>query len=1558
MYKLLWSMLALLLGASSASAGSAWPANYDGVMLQGFYWDSYKETSWASLEAQSDELSKYFQLIWIPNSARAASNPGMGYDPVYWFSNYNSSFGTEAELRSMIKAFKAKGTGMIADVVINHRSGATNWCDFPSETWNGVTYHIGLDGICRTDEASRNGYNVTGNADEGEDFDGSRDLDHTNANVQANCKAYTKFLLEELGYTGFRYDMVKGYAGYYTGQYNAASGTQFSVGEYWDGNYDAVAKWIDQTSEKGGGKSAAFDFPCKYAINEAFASNDMTKLVWKANGTTDQPAGMIHFGYPQYAVTFVDNHDTYRDGSKFTGNVMAANAFILCSPGTPCVFWPHYTANKTAMQALINARRNAGITNTSAVKVLKSTSNCYMAEITGTKGKLAVKIGSAMESPSGYTNSQIVASGTDYCVWSTSTGGYTPDPVIPDDPVVGGDTPAALYLVGNIEDHSWEPTAAGTIAMTKDGDKFTAKGVSLKYGTSADAYFSFITALGSATATDPWAAVNASVRYGATSKDAALSGSATIETFVAGTGDAYSWKVPVGVYDITADFSTMKVTVTKTGEVVIDPDPVDPTPSGDAITIYYDDTTSGFGNVNIHYWSKPNTSWPGVAMTKVSGNIWKYTFPADATISGFLFCNSTGSAQTGDYQKAPVNGHLYKGASNKGAVTDQGEYSGGNNPDPVDPTPTPSGDVPEALYLLGNFGGDFSPYMGDNVSMTKSGSKFTATGVELKIGTSTDAYFGFATSLAPATATVIADAWDKYVNATDRYGAATADAAINGSAPMVKYAAGTDASSAASWKVPVGIYTIEADFATMTVKATKTGDVVIETPDPIDPDPVDPTPTTGRIMHFKGTSEWTKAPNAYVYNEKVSPKVEPFGAWSGKTMTAEGDGWYKIELPATVTADYQVIFNTAGGSPRYPADMDPGIFISFTGSEGWYLLSDKKWYDKKPDGGDNPDPVVGGDAPEALYLLGNFGGNFSPYEGDNVTMTKSGSKFTATGVELKIGTSTDAYFGFATSVAPKSVTVIADAWDLYVNATDRYGAATADAAIDGSAPMVKYAAGTDASSAASWKVPVGIYTIEADFATMTVKATKTGDVVITPDPIDPDPIDPDPVVDMPEALYLLGNFGGDFSPYEGDNVTMTKSGSKFTATGVELKIGTSTDAYFGFATSVAPKSVTVIADAWDLYVNATDRYGAATADAAIDGSAPMVKYAAGTDASSAASWKVPVGIYTIEADFATMTVKATKTGEVVIETPDPIDPDPIDPDPVVETITVHFHSSWAGQHYAYVYTPAGKVASNLRAAAGEQRHSAAWPGDEMTAEGNGWHSYVLPATADKSALIVFNNGEDQHPGMDEDGLGLTFNGNEGWYRHADQMWYDTKPEDVTTVPDALYLIGNTGGDFSPYLSGMIEMTKNGDIFTAKDVYLYIGTSKDAYFAFATASAPEEATVADAWDEYVNASVRYGAASKDETLVNNMATMVAYAPGAEAANAFSWKVPTGIYDIEADFGTMTVTATLTSAAINGINAEADAAGVRYFNLQGVEVANPTSGVYIVVSGGKATKQLIK
>ena len=68
---MMWLILLILMVVPARQAGAqsdwqgGWPANYGGVMLQGFYWDSYQETNWEQLTAQADELSKYFSLIWI-----------------------------------------------------------------------------------------------------------------------------------------------------------------------------------------------------------------------------------------------------------------------------------------------------------------------------------------------------------------------------------------------------------------------------------------------------------------------------------------------------------------------------------------------------------------------------------------------------------------------------------------------------------------------------------------------------------------------------------------------------------------------------------------------------------------------------------------------------------------------------------------------------------------------------------------------------------------------------------------------------------------------------------------------------------------------------------------------------------------------------------------------------------------------------------------------------------------------------------------------------------------------------------------------------------------------------------------------------------------------------------------------------------------------------------------------------------------------------------------------------------------------------------------------------
>ena len=111
--KKLFSLIVCTLATLSLHA-QGWPAQYDGVMLQGFYWDSFSQSQWVKLEKQADELSQYFSLVWLPQSGDCGGN-SMGYDDLYWFpGHYNSSFGSEAELRSLINTFKQKGIGTIA----------------------------------------------------------------------------------------------------------------------------------------------------------------------------------------------------------------------------------------------------------------------------------------------------------------------------------------------------------------------------------------------------------------------------------------------------------------------------------------------------------------------------------------------------------------------------------------------------------------------------------------------------------------------------------------------------------------------------------------------------------------------------------------------------------------------------------------------------------------------------------------------------------------------------------------------------------------------------------------------------------------------------------------------------------------------------------------------------------------------------------------------------------------------------------------------------------------------------------------------------------------------------------------------------------------------------------------------------------------------------------------------------------------------------------------------------------------------------------------------------
>ncbi len=422
MKRLFTSLLITLTSLCMMAQG--WPEKYEGVMLQGFYWDGYDDAKWTNLESQADELSQYFKLIWVPNSGKTSdyyhtSRKTMGYDPCFWL-DHSSAFGTEVELRSMIATFNSKQVGIIEDVVINHKNGLNTWVDFPDETKG--TYSITWDntdfsGICKDDECNDaeniskwatgkySGKKATGANDTGDPFNGFRDLDHTSPTVQQNVKTYLDFLLKDLGYAGFRYDMVKGFDPSYIGIYNKSAVPTYSVGEYWDGDINKVKEWIDGTEKT----SAAFDFPLKYKINAAFGGGKWDKLkeAFLANNTS----------YSRYAVTFVDNHDTYRESTCLNYNICAANAYILTMPGTPCLFLPHWKAYKGTLKKLIETRKAAGINNQSTIQSVETSEKGLVLKVKGDKGTLMLTTDEATINEAGY---QLAVEGVCFKLYASS----------------------------------------------------------------------------------------------------------------------------------------------------------------------------------------------------------------------------------------------------------------------------------------------------------------------------------------------------------------------------------------------------------------------------------------------------------------------------------------------------------------------------------------------------------------------------------------------------------------------------------------------------------------------------------------------------------------------------------------------------------------------------------------------------------------------------------------------------------------------------------------------------------------------------------------------------------------------------------------------------------------------------------------------------------------------------------------------------------------------------------------------------------------------------------
>ncbi|MCC7117760.1 MAG: hypothetical protein IT310_04475 [Anaerolineales bacterium] len=338
-----------------------------GVMMQAFHWDcprvDQKEFQWWNfVNTKLPELAKAgFTALWLPPIHKAANltGPSMGYDPYDYYDlgefdqkgTLPTWFGTRTELAALIANAHQNQMNVIADIVINHCSGAdaqetnpisgqTRWTKFTPKSGrfprNWECFHPNL--YESWDEMT---------------FGDMPDLSHRSPYVYAEILKFTRWLIEEIGFDGFRFDFAKGYGANtitaiqeYRYMRDGRVITPYGVAEYWDSATNTL-NWEREVNFSNSNPVDAFDFPLRDLLKNLCDQYGFG-LQSLVNGDS------ILKAQPRYTVTFVENHDLRDAGRPIANDKLLAYSYILTHEGFPCVFWKDYFNYNLALEGTAN----------------------------------------------------------------------------------------------------------------------------------------------------------------------------------------------------------------------------------------------------------------------------------------------------------------------------------------------------------------------------------------------------------------------------------------------------------------------------------------------------------------------------------------------------------------------------------------------------------------------------------------------------------------------------------------------------------------------------------------------------------------------------------------------------------------------------------------------------------------------------------------------------------------------------------------------------------------------------------------------------------------------------------------------------------------------------------------------------------------------------------------------------------------------------------------------------------------------------------------------------
>lgn len=354
------------------------------TVLQGFEWYIEPEDKhWVSLETKIKDLKNMgINTIWLPPAFKGHKgnhDSGYGVYDLYDLGEFNqkgsvsTKYGSKDEYLKLIDTMQNHEIGLIVDIVLNHRIGADGteiikahrvssdnryevleskeieaWTLFNFENrrnkyssfkWN-HNHFKAVDYDVRTNDNSiflfeDKKWDV-GVDDELFNYDYlmGADIDFSNEEVQEELVNWLKWYHDLTGFNGVRLDAIKHIDSKFfklaLRELRSKQGDIFAVGEYWSPDVKALNNYLMDVDFS----MQLFDVPLHHNLENAskFENYDLRKLY----------QGTLFSTNPNYAMRFVDNHDT-QEGQSLQSWVKTwfkphAYGFILLrDAGSSCV---------------------------------------------------------------------------------------------------------------------------------------------------------------------------------------------------------------------------------------------------------------------------------------------------------------------------------------------------------------------------------------------------------------------------------------------------------------------------------------------------------------------------------------------------------------------------------------------------------------------------------------------------------------------------------------------------------------------------------------------------------------------------------------------------------------------------------------------------------------------------------------------------------------------------------------------------------------------------------------------------------------------------------------------------------------------------------------------------------------------------------------------------------------------------------------------------------------------------------------------------------------------